>query len=249
MFSGLVFANSEAENSFYINGRPVFDAAGFLDQGTEEQLNSVLQQVWQKGGPQLMIITLADLGGKSIEEVSISIADKVKLGKKRDDRGVILLMSKAEKKVRIEVGDGLEGTLTDLATKRIIDYVMVPQFKQGNFSEGIRQGAFAIITQAEPEKKWLEQLDPNLQNYSGALVPGTLENFIFTLLFGLGFISVFVWIFLIFLFIKLSSLNRGGRYYSGGSGGYYGGGWGGSSGGGYSGGGGGFSGGGASGDW
>lgn len=235
--------SSEAEE-FYFSGKPVFDAAGFLDQSTEDELNQTLYQVWQKGGPQLMIITLADLSGRTIEEVSIDLADKVKLGKHREDKGVLLVVAKAEKKMRIEVGDGLEGNLTDLTSKRIIDYIIVPQFRQGQFSSGIRDGALAIIQKAEPDKNYLEGVKLN-QNINS-----------FSLSSHFPIIIFLIWLIVMLVISRWAAKDpnrayyagRRGRYSSYGSGSDWMGGGGGSSGG-YSGGGGSFSGGGASGGW
>src|SRR6185436_11697064 len=105
---------------------PVMDQAGVLSARESSKLDSYLQSVREKGGPQIGILTIPSLQGQTIEEFSIKVADKWKLGGAKADDGAVIVLSVQDHKVRIEVGQGLEGNVTDLYSKRIIDRVMIP---------------------------------------------------------------------------------------------------------------------------
>ena len=228
---------------------------------------------------QIAILTIDSLEGDPIEDFSIRVVDQWKIGQKGTDNGVLFLAVKNDRKMRIEVGRGLEHVLTDLAAGRIIDTVVAPRFKAGRFDAGFETGTLAIIqttrgeyTPRSPGKGGGEP--PLLFKYlffgmaligflgtnskalgvvaGGALVP---------LMFFMGMPGPIGWPFLLML-IPLGALGGlllpillSGMMKHGGRGGYYGGGGGfGSSGGGGGGGfggfgGGGFGGGGASGGW
>ncbi|MEJ2730464.1 MAG: TPM domain-containing protein, partial [Deltaproteobacteria bacterium] len=98
------------------------------------------------------------LEGEPLEEFSIKVADQWKIGQKGFDNGAILLIALKERKVRIEVGYGLEGSLTDLMAGRIIANVIVPQFKAGNFDQGVIDGVQAMIGVVRGEYKANEKI-------------------------------------------------------------------------------------------
>jgi uncharacterized protein len=124
----------------------VNDDAGMLDQSTVQELDSLLKSYEKQTTNQIFVLTVPSIGdAESIEEYSIKVAESWKAGRKGKDNGVILLVARDERKVRIEVGYGLEGTLTDLASSRIIRNAIVPRFRQGDFSGGIRAGVLGII--------------------------------------------------------------------------------------------------------
>lgn len=121
------------------------DEAHIFSQNERDELLNLVQNFEQNSTTQIAIVTLNSLENKSIEELSLEIARGYKLGQKDSDNGVLLVVAPNEKKVRIEVGYGLEGVLTDAISSQIINSVMIPEFKNGNMSEGIKKGVLAII--------------------------------------------------------------------------------------------------------
>ena len=128
------------------------DEARIFSQNERDELLNLVQNFEQNSTIQIAIVTLNSLGNRSIEELSLEIARGYKLGQKESDNGVLLLVAPNEKKVRIEVGYGLEGTLTDAVASQIINSVMIPEFKNGNMSEGVKDGVVAIIKVASGEE-------------------------------------------------------------------------------------------------
>ncbi|MBS1518662.1 MAG: TPM domain-containing protein [Bacteroidetes bacterium] len=199
---------------------------------------------------QIVVYLINSLNGESLEDVSIRLAEANKIGKKDKNNGVLLLIARQDRKIRIEVGYGLEGALTDANSSSIIRNVITPRLKEGNYYEGINDGVDAIISAIKGEYK----ADDNEPSGSGS---------------GACCFGIPVFIILIFFFIFISIFTsvmrrifgfgnfiRTGKKGSGsGWGGFTGGGWGSGSGssggsfGGFSGGGGSFGGGGASGSW
>jgi uncharacterized protein len=102
-------------------------------------------------GTQIAILILPSTGPEPIEPFSIRVAEKWKIGRKRQDDGVILVIAKADRAVRIEVGYGLEGVLTDLHSQRIISDIILPHFKQNDFYGGITAGIADIIGKIDGE--------------------------------------------------------------------------------------------------
>ena len=101
--------------------------------------------------PQIVVLTIPTLAGENLEEFSIKVAEAWKIGQKGLDNGAILLIAKQERKIRIEVGRGLEGKLTDLVSGRIIRGVISPKFKQGDFEGGIAAGVSAVMAAVRGE--------------------------------------------------------------------------------------------------
>jgi len=225
----------------------VNDYAGVISSSEEREINALLSSLEKSGVAQIAVLTVDDLQGHEIESYSIKAADQWKLGQKDRDNGILFLLALDEKKVRIEVGYGLEGTMTDAKSGYIIRNVIIPEFKRGNFGNGLYKGVDAVSsvlggTMVITDKDIAESERSSRRSSSGGL---SLNVIIFIIIF------------------ILSSLTRGrrrrgglfqalfwGSMLSGGSrrgGGFSGGG--GFGGGGFSGGGGGFGGGGASGGW
>lgn len=219
---------------------PVVDQAGMFSAATTESLSRFLRGLNEHGGAQIQVATVTDLGGLSIEEASIKITDQWKLGKKKEDRGLMLLFGLKEHKVRIEVGQGLEGDVPDVTANRIILEVIVPRLKEGSPDRAVIDGIMAIVHYTDPTL---------LENSSGLPArshsTGREINWLRFLLnnFWILFLGGFVLLRAILPRRYFNSIGGGGW----GGGGFGGGGWGG--GGGWSGGGGGFSGGGSSGSW
>jgi uncharacterized protein len=126
-----------------LRGR-VNDYAGILSAATKKQLDTFLAELEQTDSTQIVVLTLPSLEGENLEAFSIRVAETWKIGQKGLDNGAILLVALQERKIRIEVGYGLEGRLTDLVAGRIIRNVIVPRFKTGNFDQGIAEGVAAM---------------------------------------------------------------------------------------------------------
>src|SRR4030095_12097188 len=97
-----------------------------------------------------------DLQGTTIEDFSIALVDKWRPGQKKDENGVLLIVSVAERAVRIEVGYGLEGVITDAKSRRILEDTVVPYFRQGSYDVGIAQGVLALEKLISGEEGALE---------------------------------------------------------------------------------------------
>jgi len=211
--------------SGYIN-----DRAGLLTAPVRLELEQFLEQFKNSDSTQIAVLTIPSLEGESLEEFSLKVAESWELGQKNKDNGALLLIAKQERKVRIEVGYGLEGKLTDLLAGRIIDQEITPHFKNGDFDRGIVAGVASISEAVRGE-----------YTGTGTTKGSKKKN-------PLGFLSL-----LLFLGPGLSLFGgrRRGRHRSSGLwiGGLGGGGGFGGGGGGFSGGGGGFGGGGSSGSW
>jgi len=119
---------------------PVVDLANVLNRGDQAKIASSLLQFQQKYGPQLQVLVVPSLEDETIEGYSIKVVDKWKLGAKGKDDGVLLLVATENRKVRIEVGRGLEGVLPDVIAGRIIRTGIIPFFKQGQTGAGILVG-------------------------------------------------------------------------------------------------------------
>ncbi|MBN8554264.1 MAG: TPM domain-containing protein [Deltaproteobacteria bacterium] len=213
---------------------PVIDEAQILSRAQTDELNSLL-----KTYPpimQMQVWIVPDLQSEPIESVGIRAADKWKLGTKKEDNGLILLIAPKERRVRIEIGQGLEGNIPDALAGRIIDSVLNPSFRQKDYFGGIKNTATTLYQYAKGDRVVTDADRKPVRKDNDYI-----SLFLFVLIFGA-----------IFGF-QLWSRSQGGRGGSGfGSGGYSSGSWGrggGGFGGGWSGGGGGFSGGGSSGSW
>jgi len=217
-----------------LSGR-VVDVAGMLSADQRQRLDSQLQAHENVSGNQLVVVTVPDLGGYDIESYGYQLGRHWGIGQKQENNGVLLIVAQQERKVRIEVGYGLEGMLTDALSANIIHTVILPYFKRGQFAEGIERGATAII---EVLGGQYEMRERNLERRSDS---SDWLLLIFILII-LGF-NVLPMIF------PTGQSGVRGSTSRGGFGGGFGGGGGGFGGGGFGGGGGGFGGGGASGGW
>jgi uncharacterized protein len=223
---------------------PVVDQAGVISSGVESRLNQELEQIYRSGGSQIAVLTVPSLNNEPIEQVSIQVTDKWKMGTGAKDNGVLLLIAPNDRQLRIEVGQGLEGDLPDAYAKRIVDDVIVPYLKAGDLDSGVVAGLQAILSKTDPSASMTGAEPPPRRG--GRNRSGSLFQIIFFLLFFI--------ISSIFGRRRRSAwgLGRSGHWGAAalgaglgsmsGRGGFGGGGFGG-------GGGGGFSGGGASGRW
>lgn len=252
-----------------LTGR-VVDEANLLSPGTRAQLTERLAQHERETSNQVVIVTLKSLQGYVIEDYGYQLGRAWGIGQGKLNNGVVLIVAPNERKVRIEVGYGLEGDLTDIQSHTIIQNIILPRFREGDFETGIVEGTDALLgTLAgtyEPMPA-TPQIDSNLSNAVAlafvALIAGKLlfgwirSNAVGASLIGVA-TAGFIWLMLgsvvlavgagvITAIFHLLSLGGGGGSHR--SGGFGGGRWGGGGGGGFSGGGGSFGGGGASGSW
>ena len=128
----------------YLTGR-ITDNAQLLSPEVNRSLSDSLQAHEKRTGNQIAVLTIATLDGESIEDYAVRVFESWKLGRKGKDNGVLIVVVPNDRRMRIEVGYGLEGTLTDAMAGRIVQNVMTPKFKNGDFNGGIADGARAVI--------------------------------------------------------------------------------------------------------
>lgn len=229
-----------------LKGR-VNDYANIINSRDESEISSYLESLENSTGIQLTVLTVPSLGGENIASYAIKVAEKWEIGRRGKDDGALLVVAMQEHDIRIEVGYGLEDKLTDAKCGLIIRNVMIPEFKNGNYSKGILKGIQNMggiaSDNAELVSKSVMKEDTD----------DSLEGFIFVILWLIVFFVIISSKGGIFKWIILSNMMGGGRghhhggYGSFGGSSFRGGGFGG--GGGFHGGGGHFGGGGASGHW
>ena len=135
----LIFTPLFAVSVPALKGR-VNDYAKIIRDSDEREIEEYLAGLEQSTGIQIAVLTMPSLDGEDIASFGIKVADKWQLGDKEKDNGALLLVAYAEHDLRIEVGDGLEGSLTDAKCGLILRNVIVPEFKNGNYSAGIKKG-------------------------------------------------------------------------------------------------------------
>lgn len=123
----------------------VNDYANLLSPGTSQKLEQALTEFERSESTQIVVLTITSLEGESLEEYSIKVAEAWRIGQAKLDNGAILLIAKQERKIRIEVGRGLEGKLTDLVSGRIIRGDITPYFKSNDYDSGITSGVSSIM--------------------------------------------------------------------------------------------------------
>lgn len=158
----------------------VNDYASLISPGAEQELSALLSAFDQSDSTQVAILTIDSLEGEDLEGFSIRVVDQWGVGQKSKDNGVLLLVAKTERKIRIEVGRGLEGVLTDLLSGRIIDGVISPAFRAGQIDQGFLAGANAIIAATRGEFK-ADQLPR--RGRAGDEMPPIFTYLFFALLF------------------------------------------------------------------
>ena len=149
----------------YLSG-PVVDEAHLLDAATTDHLDQQLRQLKQDTGVQLQVLTIPTLEGEPLEDYSLKVAETWKLGRKGTDRGVLLLIAKDDRKIRFEVGYGLEALLTDAQCRRVIANVITPRFREGDFNGGIQQAVDAVAGTLRGQPDLIPE-EPERQKPSG----------------------------------------------------------------------------------
>ena len=137
----------------YLTGR-VVDEANILSAGARQSITQLSERHEKATGNQVAVLTMPTLGGESIEGYATRVFEAWKLGQKGKDNGVLVIVAPNDRKMRIEVGYGLEGTLTDAGAARIIREAMTPQFKSGNYDAGVQNGVAAIVQALEGQGDW-----------------------------------------------------------------------------------------------
>ncbi|MEA3469119.1 MAG: TPM domain-containing protein [Thermodesulfobacteriota bacterium] len=127
-----------------LTGR-VNDTAAMLSQQTVANLNNLLETFEATDSTQIVVLTIPSLEGEILEEFSLRVAETWKIGQKNVDNGALLLISRDDRRLRIEVGYGLEGSLTDLVSGQIISGEIVSRFREGRFDQGISAGVVAMV--------------------------------------------------------------------------------------------------------
>ena len=227
LFTPFVFA----QDVFYPSASGyVVDQSSIIDSATKSRMDAWILELKQKTTAEVAVVTVDSTGPLSIEEYAVNLFKRFGIGQRGKDNGVLLLVAFKDHHMRIEVGYGLEGAITDAYSSRIINTIIAPEFKEGRFSDGIEKGAAAIVTLIAKEYNisLTGVPQPVYQDQQGG---------------SLGFIWIILFI-VIFLLVKQQSMLYSGGYVGRGFGG----------GGGFSGGFGGFGGGmsgggGASGGW
>jgi len=178
--------------SGYVN-----DFAHVLSDQFVQQLENKLAAFDKKTTDQIAVVTVDTVQPETIEEYTIHLADKWKPGQKGKDNGIIMLFAMQDRQMRIEVGRGLEGDLTDLQSKHILDTVIRPEFRAGNYERGIDKGVNAVLT----------AIDPSFTaTASASSIAPTQDNAIGDIIF---FIIFFI---IVFFFIAFSPFTPLGGY-------------------------------------
>jgi len=128
----------------YLTGR-VTDNAEILSETTRQSLTVSLKEHEDRTSNQIAILTVPTINGESIEEYAVEVFDAWKLGQQDKDNGILMVVVPNDRRMRIEVGYGLEATLTDAMAGRIIQFAMTPKFKNGDYDGGITDGIRAVI--------------------------------------------------------------------------------------------------------
>jgi len=239
----------------------VTDLTGTLSADQKTRLEDELKAFEARKGSQIAVLLVPTTQPEAIEQYSIRVVEQWKLGRKGVDDGVLLLVAKEDRALRIEVGYGLEGVIPDAVAKRVVDDIIAPYFKQGDFYGGIEAGVNRLIRLVDgeplPPPKQADSTDAFLDEYFpfifvAVLIGGSLLRVFLGSFFGAsvagGITGLVGWIAsgslvtglvagVVVFFFVLAGLGGGGGGFSRGGGG------------GFSGGGGGFGGGGASGRW
>jgi uncharacterized protein len=149
-----------------LSGR-VVDQTGTLSSSDVASLTQTIRNFELRKGSQVAVLIVPTTAPETIEQYSLRVAEAWKIGRKKIDDGALLVVAKDDRKLRIEVGYGLEGALTDVTSKRIIDEIITPRFRSGDFAGGISAGIDRIIRVIDGEK--LPAPEPRQRQSSGVL--------------------------------------------------------------------------------
>lgn len=182
----------------YLSGR-VVDQAEILTEPARQRIARMLQAHEQASGNQVVVLTVNDIGTQSIEDFAVRVFETWKLGNREKNNGVLIVVAPRQHRMRIEVGYGLEGTLTDVAADRIIRNLMTPRFREGNFDVGIEAGVTAVVQVLQgglpdaADAQWAAP-DPRDAGLHGGAAPMTLVARVLVALFAFSIIGLFTFI-------------------------------------------------------
>lgn len=179
-FPGVSFATSYPDYSSYVN-----DFSHVLSTGYVTQLNAKLSDFYHKTTNQIAVVTVDTTQPETIEQYSIHLAEKWKVGQKGKDNGVIMLFAMQDHKMRIEVGRGLEGDLTDIQSKHIQKEVIEPEFIQGKYEQGITKGVNAVVATITHDASSSAYVSANQNEHSqsnGSQIPINVIEFVLFLI-------------------------------------------------------------------
>lgn len=196
---------SAAKEVPFLSGR-VVDEADLLSPDRAAAIEERLQAFEQQTGAQVVVLTVESLEGEVLEDYSLRVAETWGLGREAQDDGVLLLVARDDRQLRIEVGYGLEGELTDLEAGRIVRNVIVPRFKAGDYPGGIEAGVDSILgtiqgdpgaVPEDPSSLPGEGLDLMGRGLMGLVFFVVVGTFSMVALFGKGCQSWFLYVFLL----------------------------------------------------
>jgi uncharacterized protein len=182
----------------YLSGR-IVDQAEILSAPARERIGNMLQAHERATGNQIAILAIDGIGAESIEDFAVRVFENWKLGSREKNNGVLIVVAPQEHRMRIEVGYGLEGTLTDVAADRIIRNLMTPRFREGNYDVGVEAGATAVIQilegrqPAAADAEWAAPAKP-ASGFHVEPAPMPLAERILISLFVFGIIGLFTFI-------------------------------------------------------
>ena len=195
------FADDVPGYSGYVN-----DYAILITEKDKASMEGVAKEVEEKTGAQIAVLTVKSMSPyTSIDEFGMAVAEKWKVGEKDKDTGIIIILAMEERKVRIEVGYGLEGIINDAKAGRIIDNTMMPYFRGGDFSAGLRRGVFKIADIIGTELN--VELDEQIK-----MQDNTFTERLCMLIFFIIFVSIFL-----MMIRRMKNAKRTGRRYYGSS--------------------------------
>src|SRR5262245_42181756 len=166
-----------------LSGR-VVDQTGTLNSNDITSLTQTLKDLETRKGSQIAVLIVPTTDGEAIEQFALRVAEAWKIGRMKIDDGALLVIAKNDRRLRIEVGYGLEGALTDVTTKRIIDEEITPKFRTGDFAGGVSAGVNRIVRIADGEK--LPEPEPPHWQNPGLLDIDPLNPFVLVFVFIIG---------------------------------------------------------------
>ncbi len=171
----------------YLTGR-VNDYAQILSAEAERRVEARLQALEQAHGAQVVVLTIPTLNGEPIEDFGIRVAEAWKIGRAGVDDGVILIIASNDRRMRIEVGYGLESTIPDAYARRILDNGLTPRFREGDFDGGVETGVEALATLIEGGELPVPEVAPPTSSGSGGC--GTLPILVFLGIFSINILRI-----------------------------------------------------------
>lgn len=200
--------------------RRVTDLAGLFSASAAQAMEAELERLEADTGAQVAVLTIPSLEGQPLEDYSLRVVEAWQLGREDRDNGVLVLISRDDRRIRIEVGYGLEGVLPDALCGRIIDHAMKPAFRQGDFSGGTRQAVdvIAAAVRGDPDAAAAvaapEAAAPELGTMIAmtAVFLAVIGTFAMSALFMKGGAAWFLYLFLVPFFFALPSAVLGPRW-------------------------------------